>query len=141
MGTAIAGREQSTGKANQQDYRGKGIERMDLDLELGRVGRQYQELLGDSTHLEEVGRRMLHLMIQGVQSSEGQEFGARSSCPQVGGVGKHPRGEGRRLSEWGKKTIDPGERVGTWETGVVGRELKRVVQTRRNAEERAVLVH
>jgi hypothetical protein len=44
------GRVQNTGRVNPRDYRGKGIEHMALDLELGRVGRQHQVLQEGNTH-------------------------------------------------------------------------------------------
>ena len=135
------GRVQNTGTANRTGCQGKDIEGMALDLGLGRVGRQHQALLVGSIHLEEGGRRTLDRKIQGQRRSEEQEFHARSSCRQGGGEGMPPRGEGRRSSEWARKTTVPGVREGTLVIEVVDREQRLEVQTRRNVEERAIPVH
>jgi hypothetical protein len=126
---------------NRRDCQGRGIERMDLDLGLERVGVQHQELQGGNTHLEEVGRRTLLRTIQGLGRDKEQEFDARSSCPQGDGEGMPPHGEGRRPSEWARKTTVPEDREGTWVTEVVDREPKLEVLIRRNVGERAILVH
>jgi len=140
-GIATVGRVQSTGTANRTGCQGKDIERRDLDLGLGRVGRRHQELQGGNNHLEEGGRRTLDRMIQDQRRSEEQEFDARSSCPQGGGEGMPPRGEGMRSSEWAKKTTVPEAQEDTWVIEVVGREPRLEVPTRRNVEERAIPVH
>ena len=114
---------------------------MALDQELGRVGRQHQVLQGGNTHLEEGDMRMLDQMMMGLRRSEEQEFDARSSCRQVGGVGMPPRGEGRRSSGWARKTTVPEDREGTLVIGVVGREPRLEARNRRNVEERAIPVH
>jgi len=141
MDTAIAGRAQSTGKASQTGCPGRDIERRDLDLGLGRVGRQHQELLGGNNHWEEGGRRTLDRMIQEPRRSEEQEFDARSSYPQGGEEGTPPRDEGRRSSEWAKKTTVPEALGDTLVIEVVGREQRLEVPTRRNVAGRVTLVH
>jgi len=140
-GIATAGRGRSTGRANRTGCQGKGIERRDLDLGLGRVGRQHQVLREGSIHLEEEGRRTLDRKIQGQRRSEEQEFDARSSCRQGGGEGTLPRDEGKHSSEWAKKTTVPEDLEDTWVIEVVDRGPRLEVPTRRNVEERAIPVH
>ena len=89
---------QSIGKANQRDYRGKGIVRMDLDHEPVRVD-QNRELLVGSIHWEEVGRRMLLLKILGERHIVEQGCDARSNYPPGDGVGMPLHDEGRHLDE------------------------------------------
>ena len=89
---------QNIGKANQRDYRGKGIVRMDLDLEPVRVD-QNRELPVGSIHWEEVGRRMLLLKILGERYIVEQGCDARSSCPLGDEEGMHLHDEGRHLGE------------------------------------------
>jgi len=49
-GIVTVGRGQSTGRASRTDYQGRGTEHMALGRELGRVGRQNQELLVGNIH-------------------------------------------------------------------------------------------
>jgi hypothetical protein len=140
-GTVIAGPEQNTGKASRTDYRGRGTEHMALGLELGQVERQRQVLQEGNTHLEEGDRRTLDRMILEQRRSEEQEFDARSSCRPGGGEGMPPRGEGRRSSEWAKKTTVPEDREGTLVIVVVVRVLRLEARNRRNVEEREAHGH
>jgi hypothetical protein len=84
---------------------------------------------------------MLDRMILGQRRSEEQEFDARSSCRQGGGVGMPPRGEDRRSSEWAKKTTVPEDQEGTLVIVVEDHGPRLEARNRRNVEERAILVH
>jgi hypothetical protein len=80
------------------DYRGKGIERMDLDQ--GIAKEEHPFLVGSNHCLVVEDKRKGHPKNQGEEERNvDREFGGHSSSRQVGVVGMLPPDEDRRSSE------------------------------------------